>query len=124
MSPKLNQISEQALALTRQANALVAKMGPTVDNVNATVSNANQTITTIREPTRADLVEIQTTLEETRGVINNLNILLGANTQNTNYTFENLRMATDNLNELTESLKERPWSLVRIKQPKDRSVPK
>jgi hypothetical protein len=33
-------------------------------------------------------------------------------------------MATDNLNQLTESVKERPWSLVRIRQPKERNVPK
>jgi hypothetical protein len=33
-------------------------------------------------------------------------------------------MMTDNLNDLTESVKERPWSLVRIKQPKNREVPK
>ena len=32
-------------------------------------------------------------------------------------------MITDNLNELTESVKERPWSLVRIREPKDRKVP-
>jgi hypothetical protein len=47
-----------------------------------------------------------------------------ANTQNTTYTLENLRMATDNLNQLSESVKERPWSLVRIRQPKERNVPK
>ena len=50
--------------------------------------------------------------------------LVRANAQNTTYTIENLRMMTDNLNDLTESVKERPWSLVRIKQPKNREVPK
>jgi hypothetical protein len=39
-------------------------------------------------------------------------------------TIENLRIATQNLDDLTESVKERPWSLVRIKQPEDRKVPK
>jgi hypothetical protein len=46
-----------------------------------------------------------------------------AKDQNITDTVENVRMVTDNLNELTESLKERPWSLIRIKQPKDRKVP-
>jgi lipase chaperone LimK len=92
--------------------------------VNATVVNANGTITALRGPSQADLAELQKTLEQTRGLINNLQVLVRANTQNTTYTIENLRMATDNLNELTESVKERPWSLVRIKQPKDRNVPK
>ena len=46
-----------------------------------------------------------------------------AKDQDITYTLENVRVITDNLNELTESLKERPWSLVRIRQPKDRKVP-
>jgi hypothetical protein len=36
---------------------------------------------------------------------------------------ENLREATENLDQLTDSVKQRPWSLVRIRQPKERKVP-
>jgi hypothetical protein len=39
-------------------------------------------------------------------------------------TIENLRTATENLDDLTESVKQRPWSMIRIKQPEDRKVPK
>ena len=124
LSPKMKQISSQALKLTKEADALMAKMGPTIDNVNATVTNANQTITAFREPGQADLVELQKTITETRALIHDLQIVVRANAQNTTYTIENLRIITDNLNDLTESVKERPWSLVRIKQPKDREVPK
>jgi hypothetical protein len=38
-------------------------------------------------------------------------------------TMENMREATDNLDQLTAQLKQRPWSLIRIKQPKERKVP-
>jgi phospholipid/cholesterol/gamma-HCH transport system substrate-binding protein len=124
LSPQVNQISEQVLKLTKNANDVVAKMGPTVDNVNATVSNTNETITALRGPSQADLAELQRTLVQTRELINSLQVVVRANTQNTTYTLENLRMATDNLNQLTESVKERPWSLVRIRQPKERNVPK
>jgi phospholipid/cholesterol/gamma-HCH transport system substrate-binding protein len=117
LSPQINQISEKV-------NGLIDKLGPTVDNVNATVLNTNDTITALRGPSQADLAELQRTLEQTRGLINNLQVLVRANTQDTTYTIENLRMATDNLNQLSESIKERPWSLVRIRQPKDRNVPK
>jgi phospholipid/cholesterol/gamma-HCH transport system substrate-binding protein len=124
LSPQLKQISGQALKLTKDADGLVAKMGPTIDNANATISNANQTITAFREPGQGDLAELQKTLVETRGLIRDLQMVVRANAQNTTYTIENLRMITDNLSDLTESVKERPWSLVRIKQPKDRVVPK
>ena len=118
------QLSPQLLKLTKNANDVVARLGPTVDNVNTTVSNANGTITALRGPSQADLAELQRTLVQTRELVNSLQVLVRANTQNTTYTLENLRMATDNLNQLSESIKERPWSLVRIRQPKERNVPK
>ncbi|HTS08637.1 MAG TPA: hypothetical protein VMP68_23920, partial [Candidatus Eisenbacteria bacterium] len=86
------------------------------DNINATASNANQTISSLREPTQADLVEVRKTLAE-------LQAQMRAKDQDITSALENVRMITDNLNELTESVKERPWSLVRIREPKDRKVP-
>jgi hypothetical protein len=53
-----------------------------------------------------------------------MQIVVRANDYKINDTVENLREATDNLNQFTSSLKQRPWSLVRIKQPADRQVPK
>ncbi len=123
LSPKIDQISDQALKLTNDANGVMAKVAPVVDNANATVSNANETITAVREPLQADLAEVRKTLDQVRGLIGDLQAATRAKDQDVTYTLENIRMATDNLNELTESVKERPWSLIRIKQPKDRKVP-
>jgi hypothetical protein len=64
------------------------------------------------------------TLEQARGLIVNLQAAVRAKDQNIADTIENIRMATENLNDLTESVKERPWSLIRIRQPEDRKVPK
>jgi phospholipid/cholesterol/gamma-HCH transport system substrate-binding protein len=124
LSPRLDHISDQVVKLTDDANGLMAKMGPAVDNVNATVSNANQTITAVREPLQTDLAEAQKTLDQARGLIADLQAAMRAKDLDINNTLENVRMATDNLNDLTESVKERPWSLIRIRQPKDRKVPK
>ena len=115
-TPKISEISDQVLKLTNNANGVMAKVGPAVDNLNATVSNANETITLLREPGQADLAEVRKTLID-------LQAAMRAKDQDLTYTLENVRMITDNLNELTESIKERPWSLVRIRQPKDRKVP-
>ena len=70
------------------------------------------------------MAEIRNTLEETRALIATLQAATRAKDQDLNEIVNNVRMATGNLNELTESLKERPWSLVRIKQAADRKVPK
>lgn len=116
-SPEIDRIA-------RNVDTLTAKMGPTVDNVNSTVANANGTITVLRDGTQTDLIELQKTLVEVRGLVDNLQAVVRSNQQNIQYTLENIRMATDHLNDFTESVDERPWSLVRIKQPKDRKVPK
>ena len=115
-SPQIDRIAKNVETLT-------AKMGPTVDNVNSTVANANGTITVLRDHTQTDLVELQKTLVEVRGLVDNLQAVVRSNQQNIAYTLENVRMATDHLNDFTESVNERPWSLIRIKQPKDRKVP-
>ncbi len=115
-SPQIDRIANNVEAVT-------AKMGPTVDNVNATVTNANGTITVLRDRTQTDLVELQKTLVDVRSLVNNLHAVVQSNQQNIQYTLENVRMATDHLNDFTESVNERPWSLIRIKQPKDRKVP-
>jgi phospholipid/cholesterol/gamma-HCH transport system substrate-binding protein len=66
---------------------------------------------------------LQKTVADARSLIDNLQVVVRTNQQNIQDTMENVRMATDHLNDLTESINERPWSLVRIKQPADRKVP-
>ena len=115
-SPQIDRIAHNVEAVT-------AKLGPTVDNVNSTVTNANGTITVLRDRTQTDLIELQKTLADVRALVDNLHVVVRSNQQNIAYTLENVRMATDHLNDLTESVNERPWSLIRIRQPKDREVP-
>jgi phospholipid/cholesterol/gamma-HCH transport system substrate-binding protein len=116
-SPQIDRIAKNMETAT-------AKIGPTVDSINTTVTNADGTITVLRDRTQTDLVELQKTLVDVRSLVNNLQVVVGSNQQNIQYTLENIRMATDHLNDLTESVDERPWSLIRIRQPKDRSLPK
>ena len=49
--------------------------------------------------------------------------LVRANDQNITESVENVRGATENLDDLTNQLKQRPWNVVRIRQEKDRKVP-
>jgi methyl-accepting chemotaxis protein len=124
MSPKIDHIGDQVSQLADEANTLVTKASPVVENASATVSNANDTITAAREPLQNDLVEMRKTLEQARAMIGDVQASMRAKDQGITNTLENLRTVTDNLTDLTESVKERPWSLVRIKQPKDRKAPK
>jgi ABC-type transporter Mla subunit MlaD len=103
--------------LTDQLNVLSQHADETVQNVNGTVSD-------VRQPVLKDLAELQNTLVEAKHLLADMQALVRANDYKIDDTIENLRTATENLDDLTESVKQRPWSLIRIRQPEDRKVPK
>jgi ABC-type transporter Mla subunit MlaD len=102
--------------LTDQLNTLA-------EHADTTVQNVNGTVTDTREPLRNDLAELQATLQQARSLLSDLQVVVRANDYKIDDTIDNLRTATDNLDQLTDSLKQRPWSLVRIRQQKERKVP-
>ena len=107
--PKIDRLTDQLNTLSQHADA--------------TIQNVNGTVTDTREPLRKDLAELQTTLQQAKALLGDMQVMVRANDYKIDDTVENLRTATDNLDQLTDSLKQRPWSLIRIKQPKEREVP-
>ena len=121
--PKIDHIADQLLALSQHADSVIGKTGPVVDHADGAIQNVNATVGDLHEPMRKDLVELQNTLNEARSLLANMQVMMRANDNKVEDTIENLRIATDNLDQLTDSVKQRPWSLVRIKQTKDRKIP-
>jgi phospholipid/cholesterol/gamma-HCH transport system substrate-binding protein len=108
--PKIDRLTDQLNALSQHADE-------TIQNLNGTVSD-------VRQPIREDLAQLQSTLLQTKQLLAEMQVLVRANDYKIDDTIENLRMATENLGQLTESVKQQPWSLIRIKQPEDRKLPK
>jgi len=116
---------EQLVAEERpKIDRLTDQLARVSEHADDTIQNVNGTVTDLRAPIGKDLAELQTTLEQARALLQSIQIIVRANDYKINDTVENLREATDNLNQFTNSLKQRPWSLVRVKQPEDRQVPK
>jgi ABC-type transporter Mla subunit MlaD len=122
-SPKIDRITDQVVLVSQDADSVIKKIGPLVDHTDATVTNVNQTIDQLREPIRQDLAQLQSTMEQAKSLIASIQGVVRSNDDNVHETIENLRIATENLDQLTDQVKQRPWSLVRIRQPKDRKVP-
>jgi len=122
-SPKIDQITDQVLLVSRDADSAIQKIEPLVEHADVTVANVNSTIDQLREPIRHDLAQLQSTLEQAKSMMASVQAVVRGNDDNIRETIENLRVATQNLDQLTEQVKQRPWSLVRIRQPKDRKVP-
>jgi phospholipid/cholesterol/gamma-HCH transport system substrate-binding protein len=121
--PKLDHITDQLLALSQHADAVIAKVGPVVDHADSAIQNMNGVIADVREPISVDLAAVQSTLQQAKDVLADMQGMVRANDFKIDDTMENMRQATDNLDQLTDQLKQRPWSLIRIKQPKERKVP-
>ena len=122
-SAKIDRITDQVLTTTQDADLAVKKVAPLVDHADATVGNVNSTIDQLREPLHQDLLQMQSTMEQARSLIATIRTIAKGNDDNIHATIENLRAATEDLAQLSDGLKGRPWSLVRIRQPKDRKVP-
>jgi ABC-type transporter Mla subunit MlaD len=108
--PKIDHLNDELNTLSQHADE-------TIQNVNGTVSD-------LREPIRNDLASLQSTLLQARQLLANMQVLVRANDYKIDDTIEHLRTAAENLDELTDSVKQRPWSLIRIKEPEDRKVPR
>jgi phospholipid/cholesterol/gamma-HCH transport system substrate-binding protein len=123
-SAKIDQITNQVLILSKHADSVVASVGPLVANADRTVSNVNSTIDVIRDPLAKDLTELQQTIQSAQMLLANVQNLVQTNDTEISETIQNLHSASENIQELTDSVKQRPWSLIRVKQPSDRKVPK
>jgi phospholipid/cholesterol/gamma-HCH transport system substrate-binding protein len=108
--PKIDRLTDQLNALSQHADE--------------TIQNVNGTVTDLREPIRNDVANLQSTLLEAKQLLADMQVVVRSNDYKINDTIEHLRTTTENLDELTNSVKERPWSLIRIKEPEDRKVPK
>ncbi len=123
-SPKIAQLTDQISGLAKHSDSVVSSLAPVVNHVDQTVGNVDDTVKAIRGPLAKDLTELDSTLEVARTVLVDVQNLVGSNEDDIDETLSNLRSASENVRALTESLEQRPWSLIRTKQPADRSVPR
>jgi phospholipid/cholesterol/gamma-HCH transport system substrate-binding protein len=102
-----------------------AKIGPLLDNFKVTSDKANDLITHIDAVIAKDdpiIKDALDKLKETLGRANELTIrlnnLMAANSENLDEIIDNLRDITSNMREFTETIKTRPYTLIRTTTPK------
>jgi len=119
----LDSVNQMLAAERPKIDQLTDRLNSLAQHADTTVQNANGMVTDAREPLRDDLTGLQTTLQQARLLLGDIQVMVRANDDKIDNTVENLRTATENLDQLTDSVKQRPWSLVRVRQPKQREVP-
>jgi phospholipid/cholesterol/gamma-HCH transport system substrate-binding protein/paraquat-inducible protein B len=122
-SPKITQLTDQISELAKHADSVVSSVEPVLSHVDHAVVNVDNTVDALREPLTKDLTELGNTLQAAQTVLGNVQGVVDSNQTDIGDTVRNLRASSENVRILTESLKQRPWSLIRTKQAADRKVP-
>jgi len=122
-SPKIARVTDEMSTLVQHADSLVYSAKPIPANINDAVTKANDLLAAVREPLVKDLADLNTVIQQAHDTLAGIQSVLGENRQDVAETVQNLRDASENVRALTESLKQRPWNLVRTTQPVDRKVP-
>ena len=106
-------------------NEASAKLGPLLDKFNSLSDKANNLITRIDaviakdDPIlNASLEKLKQTLTQANELTTRLNNLMSANSENLDEIIDNLRAVSNNMREFTETIKTRPYTLIRASTPK------
>jgi phospholipid/cholesterol/gamma-HCH transport system substrate-binding protein len=121
--PKIDQITTQVSEMLVRVDETIAQMKRVGETAEATVSNVNQTVEETREPIKRDLAELEATLVEAREMLEEVRALVVANDANISETIENFRVTSENLEQFSDEIRQRPWSLLRTKPKAERAVP-
>lgn len=107
-----------------------SKLPPTIDNVNVTIGKTNTLVDHMdtllvdnRQQIHDVLLRLQSSLADAQRTLNDVDDMLESNRGNLDETLENLRDSSQNLKQFTDTVKQRPFSLIRIKTEKDRLPP-
>jgi len=106
---------------------LTTRLGPLLDSLNSTTARANDTLGHVdatlvenRPDIRTAVTGLRDTLAKSTGLLGELNQTLDRNSGNIDELLDNLRMTTENLRALTETLMHSPASLIRGMKVPDR----
>jgi phospholipid/cholesterol/gamma-HCH transport system substrate-binding protein len=101
-------------------NVSSAKLGPLIDDFRKTSAQASDTLAHIDATIGEDRPDLHKAIGDLRQSLDSavvltgqLNRTLDTNTENLDEILDNLRHITDNMNEFTETIKTRPYTLIR-----------
>jgi phospholipid/cholesterol/gamma-HCH transport system substrate-binding protein len=109
-------------------NESSAKIGPLIDDfrktsaqADATLEHLDATVSENRPDLHQSIQELRKSLASAQSLTDQLNRTLDANSENLDEIINNLQQASDNLNEFTDTIKTRPYTLLRSSGVKPRN---
>jgi phospholipid/cholesterol/gamma-HCH transport system substrate-binding protein len=116
----------QVKAALGNINVSSAKLGPLLDDLKKTAAQANQTITHVdgligdnREDVHKAIMQLRVSLNNLTDLTSRLDQTLDVNAENIDELLENFRHVSENLKEFTDTIKSKPYTLIRASTPKE-----
>ncbi len=107
-------------------NASSEKLGPLLDDLRKTSAQANQTLNHVdtmigenRPDVRQAVIELRKSLTTVTNLTGRLDQTLDVNSENIDELLENLRHVSENLKEFTNTIKTKPYTLIRANTPRE-----
>ena len=92
----------------------------TMAQANAALGHIDAVVLENRQDLRSSVAELRQTVLTASSVVDQLDRTLSYNADNIDQTLENVRVITQHLKDLTETLKRRPYTLIRADRPRER----
>jgi len=103
-----------------------AKLEPLLDDLRKTSGQANKTLEHVdalisedRPDLHKAILQLRQNLDSIQDLTGQLNNTLGANSENIDEILENMRHVSENLKEFTDTIKTKPYTLLRATTPKE-----
>jgi phospholipid/cholesterol/gamma-HCH transport system substrate-binding protein len=107
-------------------NASSAKFAPLLDDLKKTMAQANETLNHVdgligdnRDDIHKVVLQLRKSLDNLTSVTGRLDNTLDANSENIDELLENFRHVSENLKEFTDTIKSKPYTLIRSSAPKE-----
>jgi len=123
-APKIDAIAANLQSTSQKLDPMVERLHEASGRMNTVLEHLDGTLTESRPQVKKDLEALESTLAEARKLMADIAATLEANRNDVDTMVENFRRSSENLREFTDTIKQRPFSLVRVKAKPDRSVPK
>lgn len=123
-SPKIDDITTNLRASSARIEPFIKDLQETRKKIDDVLANVQNSVSELRPEVRRDLDKLAETLDRTQKLIDEVNGTVARNNDDVDRMIEDFRQSARNLKEFTEELKQRPYSLIRVKPKPDRRVPK
>jgi phospholipid/cholesterol/gamma-HCH transport system substrate-binding protein len=115
--PEIKSTIRNLDAVSQKIQPLLQDLHKTADEATKALDHLDDVIGENREDLRQVVVEARQALNTLNSITNQLDQTLDANTENIDELLDNFRRVSQNLKEFTETIKKRPYTLIRASNP-------